>query len=497
MDRGILLEKLFKLDLDTRVKTAVQALLQPSSVRVVLGPHVSEEFMITSGVPQGGILSPLLFNFYLSELGRSLKLDTDDTRFFQIEYYAYADDLAITISGCDPASLLDAATHVNRYVNNFFASLRLQINMDKSGTMLVTHLRPFGLVWPNDLPPRVLEYKYLGCIIDSKLSLKSWCHSLVKAIRDRVILIKRLSATRLLSRPQVETLYSAVVRGKLMYACSLWSRSKFAYKVLQADKDGQRITMGALIATPYDLIEKESNLTPLVDLIRRADLRLYLAIRGRPQLRHLDTELDRVLDPLNEVMEHTILYSIGMQPYLHGLLDDSFTLKNILEKIPSKIRKRSRVSFRNEVILARFRMGYIPTRLWATRVGLSDNPLCRHCNECDESAYHLIHCAAIPFPSLLDEYSFLLPKDISEALTQSHDTFQVENSILEFVARNNLFRLGNASPSDLESQSNTTKKRKTHISPSPQRPKKRSKRNCRKRPLKSTNDTEIKKRRNI
>ena len=96
----------------------------------------------------------------------------DDNNFFQIEYYAYADDLDLTISGCDPASLLEAATQVHFYVEQFFDNLRLELNMDKSGTMLVTHLRPYGLLWPTDLPPRVHEYKYLGCVIDSKLSLK-------------------------------------------------------------------------------------------------------------------------------------------------------------------------------------------------------------------------------------------------------------------------------------------------------------------------------------
>jgi hypothetical protein len=239
--------------------------------------------------------------------------------------------------------------------------------------------------------------------------------------------------------------------------------------------------MGALIATPYDIIEKESNLTPLSTLITRADLRLYLAIRNRPQLYLLDTALDKIIDPLNEDMETSYLYDIGMQPFLNGFLDDDFDAADILEKFPAKKRRRARISYRNEVILARFRMGFLPSRQWATRVGLSENPLCRHCGGTEETSSHLFQCQFVPFPDQLDKYSFVSLKDISKALSQESDTFQLENDILRYVASNNLFRLGNSEDDPPGITIDSIEKRKIHISPSPSRPRKRQARNSLKR----------------
>jgi hypothetical protein len=439
---------------------------------VVLGNQVSDEFQVTSGVPQGGILSPLLFNIYLSELGSDMELDMGySDHGIDVQYYAYADDLAISISGALLGQLLDAASQIHDYIRTFLLSLRLELNLQKSGTMLLTHLRPAQLLWPPALPQRVSEYKYLGCTIDSKLLFKTWCSELVKAIRIRVLLIKRLSCTRKLSRRQVEVLYQSVIRGKLNYASSIWSRSHHAEKVFRADTNGLRITMGALLATPYENIQKESNLSPLQLLINRSDLRLCLAIRKRPLLSELDEALTSVLHPLNETSEHTFLYQIGMQPFLHGLLDDNFTEQDIRTKLPSKAKRRGRISFKNELTLARFRMGRIPSRSWAKRLRLSQDSNCRHCGSFEETSDHLLNCPVLDYSDFTNSYFSMT--ELSEALNQNTaDTFELENSILKFIARNDLFKMGSfESP---PSCARVTSKRIADISPSPANPKKKA-----------------------
>ena len=474
VDRHLLLSDLASTPIDRRALAAVQSLLLPSPARVILDDKVSDEFTIRTGVPQGGILSPILFNFYLHRLGSTLSANPQQS---SINFFAYADDIAIVISSEDLRPLFSESIRVHEYVCEFFQERRLELNMGKSGSMLVTKLRPHRLIWPEDnlLPPRVLEYKYLGCIIDAKLTLKSWCTSLVHAIRTRVLLIKRISSTRHLSRRQIEALYTAVVRGKLNYACSIWSRSIHAYKVLNADINGQRITMAALIGTSLERIQKESSLTPFSVIIARADLRLYLGIRQRPSLHLLDTLLSDFLHPLNDSSEHTTLYSIGTQPYLHGLLNDSFTNKDILDKLPPRPKRRSRRSFKNEVYLARFRMGKIPTRFWAASMRLCDTPLCRHCDLVLENDDHwFFDCSSIDYSPLI-LYNFECLPDISDSLNCWENTFDLENAILRFIYFNDLFRVSNASTDDDTPPPlpPSTPKRGLDISPAPSRLKKR------------------------
>lgn len=244
--------------------------------------------------------------------------------------------------------------------------------------------------------------------------------------------------------------------------------------------------MGALPRTTHSSILQESNLTPFSTLIVRSDLRLYLAIRNRQVLGLLNDMLSIVLDPLNEESEHTTLYSIGMQPYLYGFLDDSFTPTEVVRKLPAKVRRVSRCSFKNEVYLARFRMGRLPTRWWAASVGLCDTPLCRHCESAIEDEDHLFfNCPSLNYASFLP----LKVTNLDELSELLHDTTpslrSVEDAVLHFIYFNNLFRVDNVlQVNDEFPAPPSTPKRKIEISPSPSRPSKRSRRRSTSNPRK-------------
>ena len=461
LDRDILLHQLFKTNLDDRVKAAIRALLGTSQNRVVFGDDVSELFSVSNGVPQGGILSPILFNFYISDLATHCSAET-------IRIFAYADDIAIILSGTLISSLLEEALQVHRDVTSFFKALRLEINLSKSGSMLVTKTRPHQLNWPVEgLPPRVFEYKYLGAILDDKLSLKKWCYALKASVQSRTLLIRSLSSTKKLTRRQVELLYSAIVRGKLMYAASVWSRSKYAYIVYNADLSASRVHTTALVGTTHKEIEVESNLTPLKSLVTRADLRLCTAIRSRPKLVSLRDHLERIIHPLNEDEEHTTLYGIGMTPFSVGLLSDDYTSSDILRVLPSKPKRSSRMHWKNEALLARIRMGLCPTRMWAKFIGISDTAICRHCYSDAETEDHLFgRCKALDY-NLLSAVVTPTFTEIKWELFQNSNRI-LENAVLQFIKLNDLFRL-DGPPNKLLSE-----KRAPDLSLSPPPAKKRS-----------------------
>lgn len=87
MRHDILLEKVAKRVNDDRVMWLLRLILKASGRR---------------GVPQGGVISPLLSNIYLNEVDRMLEKAKEVTRessFIHIEYARFADDLVVLVDG--------------------------------------------------------------------------------------------------------------------------------------------------------------------------------------------------------------------------------------------------------------------------------------------------------------------------------------------------------------------------------------------------------------
>jgi RNA-directed DNA polymerase len=85
------------------------------------------------GVPQGGVISPLLSNLYLTEVDRMLEKAIVTTRrgeYINVQYARFADDLVILIDAHRRHDWLVKA--VDRRLREELAKLRVEINEDKS-----------------------------------------------------------------------------------------------------------------------------------------------------------------------------------------------------------------------------------------------------------------------------------------------------------------------------------------------------------------------------
>jgi RNA-directed DNA polymerase len=99
------------------------------------------------GVPQGGVISPLLANIYLTEVDAMLERAKEVTRegeYTRIEYARYADDLVILVDGYRRYDwLLKAA---NRRLREEVAELDLRLNEDKSRIVDLAMGEAFGFL---------------------------------------------------------------------------------------------------------------------------------------------------------------------------------------------------------------------------------------------------------------------------------------------------------------------------------------------------------------
>src|SRR3981081_500148 len=99
------------------------------------------------GVPQGGVISPLLSNLYLAEVDRMLERAKETTRYGKytyIEYARFADDLVILIDAYQRHDWLMAA--VEKRLREEFAELQVEINEEKSRNVDLSRGESFGFL---------------------------------------------------------------------------------------------------------------------------------------------------------------------------------------------------------------------------------------------------------------------------------------------------------------------------------------------------------------
>ena len=65
--------KITNTGVDSRVVVWIRECLLSCTQRVRVGGHLSEEVSITSDVPQGSVLGPLLFLAYVNDISRNIK----------------------------------------------------------------------------------------------------------------------------------------------------------------------------------------------------------------------------------------------------------------------------------------------------------------------------------------------------------------------------------------------------------------------------------------
>jgi len=101
----------------------------------------------TKGVPQGGVISPLLSNLYLNEVDRMLeraKRVTRDGSTSAVEYARYADDLVVLVhEGRRWDWVLRA---VQRRLREEFGKLRVEVNEEKSRVVALRKGESFGFL---------------------------------------------------------------------------------------------------------------------------------------------------------------------------------------------------------------------------------------------------------------------------------------------------------------------------------------------------------------
>jgi RNA-directed DNA polymerase len=160
------------------------------------------------GVPQGGVISPLLSNLYLNEVDRMLERAKEVTRrgqYTYVTYARYADDLVILVDAFPQHDWLLKA--VAKRLREELAKLGVEVNEEKSRVVDLTKGESFGF-----LGFEFRRIRSLGGV---------WRAQYVPKLKKRTALLRKLKEIfrRFQSEPAVRVvgLINPILRGWVNY----------------------------------------------------------------------------------------------------------------------------------------------------------------------------------------------------------------------------------------------------------------------------------------
>jgi len=197
----------------------IKSFLTERTFSVRIDSTCSDSRPIKAGVPQGAILSPLLYNIFAADMPIAENCNTA----------VYADD---TLLYCTHSDVNIAATNLQDSLNtllNWFKKWKISINSTKSVSKIFTLRKPTDppniTVFNEEIPwnPKDQTIKYLGVYFDRKLNWKTHISKKLNLAQGKLLkLYPLINKKSSLSTKNGLLLYKSILRPLLLYGSQVW-----------------------------------------------------------------------------------------------------------------------------------------------------------------------------------------------------------------------------------------------------------------------------------
>ncbi len=402
VNHRILLQKLYNTTQDSTLCRVFQNMLSNRRFYVELNNERSRWRNQKNGLPQGSVLSPILFNIYTNDQPLH-----DGTRSF-----IYADDLCVTAQHSSFEDVERTIEVALGELTQYYRENSLRANPDKT-QVTAFHLRnkeatrSLKVAWNRIDLENTTHPKYLGVTLDRTLSYKQHIHNTKMKVATRNNLLKKLANSKWgTNASTIRTTALALCYSVAEYASPVWERSKHTSLLDPELNQACRSITGCLKPTNVEDLYLLAGIAP-PDIRRNVCARMERAKQIEQESHSLfgQTPAQRRLKSRSCFL--TTVQPAHFPPKVIRCSEWQRRLKNISHHGAANLHENLAVGHDSPWTtwrcLNRLRTGYTCSKEQRKKWGYYDGDTTCECGQSPENTNHMLRCPLLTQSCTLDD----------------------------------------------------------------------------------------------
>jgi len=254
-----LLVKLHNSGIKGKMWNWIHNFLEERSARCLVNGHEGEWFRTNVGLPQGAVISPLLFNIYVKDLFQEVRSDK----------CKFADDSTIWNTGNNIKEMTFQTQNDLNKISTWSRKWRINLNVDKTEYCIFSRQKSHpGQVFLQ-LGNKPLKYnpypKLLGVTLDEKLNFSQHIQNIERKAGKSLGMLREIRGIANIKTKFLLQIYNSLVGSQFQYASCVWQNGNKEHlnKLNSIQRKGLSIVLGLPPTASLEVMEVMGGVLPL------------------------------------------------------------------------------------------------------------------------------------------------------------------------------------------------------------------------------------------